>query len=419
MPSALILVMPSRSAPPLAADLEAAGITVTGSADCLNLVQRAATTASDMVICYDAAPSDGLFASLSSLMAARPTPVVVFTSDPDAGNIARAIDAGVSAYVVNGYGPERLRPVIHVALARHAAERALRAELGDAGRRFTERTLVDRAKGILMGTRQLREEEAYRALRTAAMDSKQRIGQVSRQVIDAALYGEAVNRAGAFRMLSQRLVKLYALECADGDAAGTAEAVAASIALGRGNLAILSRSLSEATFGDLIAAVARPWQALTTALAQTPASDRLGAMDGLAADLLLRAEQLTNNLELARPLPGLQVINVAGRQRMLSQRVAKEALLGIPADATVAAFGQGLAWLEALPLSNAAIKADLDAAATAWTSLQGALGLAGSRDGRRLIAAFSETLLAIFDRVTDRYESGMQALIHRGPTDGG
>ena len=64
-------------------------------------------------------------------------------------------------------------------------------ELADLNRRFAERTLVDRAKGILMGARQLREEEAYRALRTAAMHTKQRIGQVSQDVIDSARYGEA------------------------------------------------------------------------------------------------------------------------------------------------------------------------------------------------------------------------------------
>ncbi len=137
--------------------------------------------------------------------------------------------------------------------------RLLRQELAEVRTRFDERKLVDRAKGILMGARQLREEEAFRALRNAAMASKQRIGQVSQMVIDSARYAEAMNRAGQLRMLSQRLVKLYALACAGVIRRETAGLFAESVAQVDSNLSILDRSLSKPTFGDLLGAVLAPW----------------------------------------------------------------------------------------------------------------------------------------------------------------
>ena len=65
-----------------------------------------------------------------------------------------------------------------------------------------------------MSARQISEDEAFRLLRSASMHAKLRIGQVSQQVIDSAHYAEAINRAGRLRMLSQRIVKLYALAAA-------------------------------------------------------------------------------------------------------------------------------------------------------------------------------------------------------------
>ena len=81
----------------------------------------------------------------------------------------------------------------------------------DVSQRFAGRKLVDQAEGILMGTRQLREYEAYRVLRSTAISAKQRIGQVAQQIITQAHYAEAISRAGQMRMLSQRCMKLYAL----------------------------------------------------------------------------------------------------------------------------------------------------------------------------------------------------------------
>jgi len=425
MPSALVSSSLGPGAPALENDLGSVEVTVLGRTDCPHLLQNVIKESPDLVVIYDAAPDVAVFQGISALNASAPRPVILFTDDPDAEKIALATRSGVHAYVVNGYSRTRLRSVIHLAQARFQHDQMIRGELTEVNQRFAERKLVNRAKGILMGARQLREEEAYRALRSAAMQSKQRIGQVSQLVIDSARYGEAVNRAGQLRMLSQRLVKLYALACAGVRAEETAGLFADSVGQVEANLAILGRSLSRATFGDLLEAVLAPWGRLRTALAAPAAVGRLLEVDGLAEELLMQAEQLTENLEVAGFATALHVINVAGRQRMLCQRLAKEALMAgllptatarpaisAPAkSATEAELLEGLVYLQTLPLSNAEIARELDEALQAWEALQPALAQPGTAAGRDGIAVWSEVLLARFDRLTDHLERGMQALV--------
>ncbi len=420
--SALASAVPGRDTPPLVTDLDLVGVSVLASVDCTAIVQETIRTAPDLVICYDPSPGDALFATLATLSTTAPRPVVLFTDDPDAGRIEQAMRSGVSAYVVGGYGALRLRSVIHAAMARFARDQALAGELAELQRRFAERTLVDRAKGILMGARQLREAEAYRALRAAAMQTKQRIGQVSRMVIDQAHYAEAINRAGQFRMLSQRLVKLHALACAKVALPQTLAMIEASVGQTDANLAALEKSLSRATFGDLLDAVAAPWSRLKPALVAAPDPAGLDNVNRLADALLLRAERLTNNLEIAGLAAALHVINVSGRQRMLSQRLAKEALLAtmLPGEAglrfatamagTRAEFRDGLAYLGAVPLTNVPIQGELASAASAFGPFEAALDRAYTHAGRERIAELSEVLLATFDRLTNHYENGVQAL---------
>ena len=416
MPSALILTSGGPGAPALADDLAAAGVQVVGTADCSNLVRDVIKNEPDVIMVYDARPGPALFDSIGRVAVSAPRPIVLFTPDPDAESITLATEAGVHAYVVNGYNPSRLRPVMHLAQARFRRDQILQEELAELNRRFAERTLVDRAKGILMGARQLREEEAYRALRTAAMHTKQRIGQVSQEVIDSARYGEAINRAGQLRMLSQRLVKLYALQCCLVRLPEVAGLLADSVAAVEANLAVLARSLSRPTFGDLVDAVAVPWGRLRVALRAPAATARLPDVDVLAEEVLAQAEQLTANLEIAAFATALHVINVAGRQRMLSQRLAKQALLsaltGVALDdGTVAELMDGFGYLQSLPLSNPAISAELARATACWDATRLALPHAGAPAGQERIARLSEDLLGHFDALTDLLERGMQALV--------
>ena len=113
-------------------------------------------------------------------------PIVLFTDDADTSHVGAAIAAGVTAYVVAGLAPERIKPVLDVALARFQHEEALRRELADARTQLSDRKLIDRAKGLLMSRQQLSEDEAYARLRKTAMDRGLRVAEVAQRLIDVA-----------------------------------------------------------------------------------------------------------------------------------------------------------------------------------------------------------------------------------------
>jgi len=423
MTSALVMSLPTAGAPALAADLAAVGIHVLGAVTRSNMVREAVRTPPDVLVCFESQPDAVFFSDLQLLAATAPCPVLVFTTDGDAAKIERAIAAGVHAYVINGYGMHRLRALVHGAQARFRHEQALRHELAEVSHRFEERKLVDRAKGILMRARQMSEDDAFRLLRTASMHSHQRVGQVSQQVIDAAHYADAVNRAGQLRMLSQRLVKTVALIALGVEPHRSAARLADSFERVEDNLAVLTRNLSKPSFGDLVQAVLAAWGRLKPALAPPIQTSRLAEIDALAEQFLVQADQLTLNLETHASATTLHVINVSGRQRMLSQRLAKQALLGVlvtgddaevrrvQAEETRAMFEQTLDYLAAAPLSTREIRGLLDEASEAWGQLTAALAGVGGLEGQRQLGESSEGLLVLFDRLTAEYERSMQVLM--------
>ena len=121
-----------------------------------------------------------------------PRPIVMFTNDSDASNARAAVAAGVSAYVVAGLQPERIRPILDVAMARFEQDQALRAELADAktevqdlNTELKNRRVIDRAKGLLMQRQGLSEQAAYEKLRKSAMDKGLKVVDVSQRMLDA------------------------------------------------------------------------------------------------------------------------------------------------------------------------------------------------------------------------------------------
>ena len=112
-------------------------------------------------------------------------PIAMFVDQADSHAIEAAIDAGVSAYVVNGLKPERIKPIIDVAIKRFNAFARLRAELDDAKSQLAERKSIDAAKVLLMKKRRIDESAAYGLLRKSAMDSGRRIGDVADALLTA------------------------------------------------------------------------------------------------------------------------------------------------------------------------------------------------------------------------------------------
>ncbi|OOG48265.1 type IV pili methyl-accepting chemotaxis transducer N-terminal domain-containing protein [Polaromonas sp. A23] len=426
MTSALVSLNGPVGSHPLVADLEAVGIEVLACVnECSKLVRDVLRSSPDVVICDASLPGDDLFKALQIIGDTAPRPVIVFTSDGDAGKITRATEVGVHAYVINGYAQQRLRSLIHLAQARFDREQALRAEMRDVSSRLEERKVVDRAKGILMRAREMSDDDAFKMLRTASMHSNQRLGQVSQHIIHSARFAEDVNRSGQLRMLSQRLVKLALLQLAGVQLAQVQEQLKDSITRIDANLAALGKSLSQPTFGDLLEQVQGTWSQLKPLLQGAPAAGHMVQLDALAGQLLQEAERLTGSLENAGAMPPLQVLNLAGRQRMLSQRFAKYALVGMLGmragiapdaqglDEARAAFEEALAYLNTIPLTSKEIRALLESAAVSWSQM-----LAGSAPAGRVgladldrVATASEDLLDVFDKLSVHYGRSMQMLV--------
>ena len=150
------------------------------------LADRIAQIAPDMII-VDA--ESGARDALEHVVAAtqdQRRAIVLFTDEQDTTHVSAAIAAGVNAYVVAGLAPERIKPVLDVAMARFAHEESLRAQLHDAKTKLSERKLIDRAKGILMSKHGIAEEEAYARIRKTAMDKGLKLGEVAQRLIDVA-----------------------------------------------------------------------------------------------------------------------------------------------------------------------------------------------------------------------------------------
>lgn len=115
-----------------------------------------------------------------------PRPIVLFTEEHDPSHMREAVAAGVVAYVVAGLAPERVRPVMDVAIARFEHEKQLRTELAAARHQLAEREVVARAKALLMQRHGLEEPQAYARLRKTAMNQGLTIHEISRRLLDMA-----------------------------------------------------------------------------------------------------------------------------------------------------------------------------------------------------------------------------------------
>ena len=337
--------------------------------------------------------------------------------------------SGVHAYVVDGYARHRLQSLVQLAQARFWHEQAAQAALLDVSSRLEERKVVERAKAILMRARALSDDDAFGLLRAASMHSNQRLGQVSQHIIHSAHFAEGVNRAGQLRMLSQRLVKLYLLQLLQllqppGEALKPHRLLfEASVQRIDANLALLEKSFSTHRFGDVLGQTSTIWARLKHALQAGPAAREMALVDDLAEQLLEQAERLTSALENEGAMAPLQVLNTAGRQRMLSQRFAKYALLGVLGGAELAvrgsrgmaasriAFDQAQHYLNNLPLSTPDIRRSLGAAKLGWQHTLAGADHAQRPDGLAQLALASEELLGVFEQLTASYESSMQMLM--------
>ncbi len=140
----------------------------------------------DMIIVD--AESDARDALEHVVMATRDErrPIVMFTNDEDTTHVKDAFAAGVTAYIVAGLSAARIRPVLHVAMARFQHEQDLRNELAQARSELADRKVIDQAKSLLMQHHGLSEQEAYARLRKTAMDKNIKLAEVAQRILDVA-----------------------------------------------------------------------------------------------------------------------------------------------------------------------------------------------------------------------------------------
>ena len=147
---------------------------------------RISEIAPDVVIIDLENPNRDTLEHFFSLSRALQRPIAMFVDKADPGSIEAAVDAGVSAYVVDGMRKERVKPILDMAISRFRAFNRLREELNAARSELEGRKIIDRAKAILIKTRGLDEDQAYALLRKTAMNQNRKITEIAQSLITAA-----------------------------------------------------------------------------------------------------------------------------------------------------------------------------------------------------------------------------------------
>jgi len=150
-----------------------------------DLLQQVARYRPDVVIIDIDLPSRDILEGLRIVQAANPRPMVMFSQDDNGDTIRRAVQAGVSAYVVDGLQANRVRSVLDAAIATFDEYRRLQGELDRTRSELADRKKIERAKGIVMTQRGINEPAAYRLMRKAAMDQNRRLVDIADSIIAA------------------------------------------------------------------------------------------------------------------------------------------------------------------------------------------------------------------------------------------
>lgn len=167
--------------------LRMAGIEhVTVLASRSNLLRQLVSLDPDVVIIDLEDPSRDVLEQMFQVSRVVARPVAMFVDRSDRAMIEAAVDAGVSAYVVDGLKRERVKPIVDMAVSRFNAFSRLRSELETAKSELADRKLIDRAKGILMRNRGLSEDQAYSLLRKTAMNQSRKVVDVAQSLVTAA-----------------------------------------------------------------------------------------------------------------------------------------------------------------------------------------------------------------------------------------
>jgi response regulator NasT len=167
--------------------LREAGFTgVTHISEMHNLLARIYALDPDVILIDLENPSRDVLEQMFQVSRAVRRPIAMFVDQSDSASIQASVDAGVSAYIVNGLKKERIKPILDLCISRFNAFSKLQDELERTKSALEDRKVIDRAKGILMKLKGLTEDEAYVLLRSTAMREKKKIGEIAQSIVTAA-----------------------------------------------------------------------------------------------------------------------------------------------------------------------------------------------------------------------------------------
>jgi response regulator NasT len=167
--------------------LREAGFTgVTHISEMHNLLARIYALDPDVILIDLENPSRDVLEQMFQVSRAVRRPIAMFVDQSDSASIQASVDAGVSAYIVDGLKKERIKPILDLCISRFNAFSKLQDELERTRSALEDRKVIDRAKGILMKLKGLTEDEAYVLLRSTAMREKKKIGDIAQSIVTAA-----------------------------------------------------------------------------------------------------------------------------------------------------------------------------------------------------------------------------------------
>lgn len=165
--------------------LEELGFAVSGKVqDPMRVLKAISDQKPDIIVIDMQSPGRDILESLAIVAEHQPTPVVMFSEEQDPDYINRAVESGVSTYLVGSIDPVKVRPVIQVAMAQFKAFQRVKSELHSTQGKLQQRQAVDGAKRYLMRRYQLSEDDAYAQMRAFAMRERCAIHEVAQNILD-------------------------------------------------------------------------------------------------------------------------------------------------------------------------------------------------------------------------------------------
>ncbi|MFH0302243.1 ANTAR domain-containing protein [Bradyrhizobium sp. 31Argb] len=151
-----------------------------------SLLARIYAVDPDIIVIDLENPSRDVLEQMFQVSRAVRRPIAMFVDQSDAASIQASVEAGVSAYIVDGFNKQRIKPILDLCVSRFNVFARLQDELDRTKHALEERKVIDRAKGILMKLKGLTEDEAYVLLRSTAMREKKKIGEIAQSILTAS-----------------------------------------------------------------------------------------------------------------------------------------------------------------------------------------------------------------------------------------